>query len=295
MNKEKITWKVDMYNRVKVVCDNNITIINGVPALSDSYTNFKAKLVIVKDQMEILSPEDNGLVATRDLAWTKLAFELKKITAGLRAYAKKTGNLVLLAQAKYTKSAFTQDRGTEAIALANNLIDLAQTNIASLANYNVTPAKITAATDYLTELTIYNPQPTTQRSSDKALRGLLVKGVEEISMLLKTEMDELVRTLEDEEPLFYGEYFAARRLVHTGIHHKEELTEEEAAAKRLKKEAAKLKKEDKKKEAESKKEEDTTTESKEASPPPAGQPDTNGITPPPAQSPGTKEVMGDAE
>ena len=271
-----------MFDRVKLVCDANITIIDGVPALADSYTNFKNKLIIVKERMAALSNDENGLAANKDLVWMQLALALKGITAGLRAYARKQGNLELLALAKYTKSAFKQDRGTEAVALATNLIALAQANIASLANYNVTPAKMTAATTLLAQLTAANPKPVAQRTNDKVLRQLLYKQVKDTSDVLTGEMDELVRTLEDEEPLFSEEYFAARRIYRTGIRHEQP----EGAAK-----AKKTSKQETKKEEEETKKEEQPNESRNARSPETsatteytsietGHPATNGSSPP---------------
>jgi hypothetical protein len=48
---------------------------------------------------------------------------------------------------------------------------------------------------------------------------VLVKQIRETNDLLKFEMDELVRTLEMDQPDFTGEYFAARRIRRTGIRH----------------------------------------------------------------------------
>lgn len=221
MDKSKVTWKVDMFDRVKLVCENNIVIVTGLPALDDAFTRFKAKLTDVKQRMEQLSLEENGYADTKQAAWGDLALKLNAICAGIRAYAKKQGNLELLAQAKFVPSTFTNGSSTVAIAWAGRLIELVNVHIASLANYNVTPAKVTAANDLLTELTDVNPKPVTQVTTDKSLRELLIKQVRETNALLKSEMDELVRTLEFDEPDFTGEYFAARRIRRTGIRHEE--------------------------------------------------------------------------
>ncbi|MBK9017629.1 MAG: hypothetical protein IPM82_28260 [Saprospiraceae bacterium] len=176
MNKSKVTWNVDMFDRVKLVCDDNITIVQSVVALDDAYTDFKARLVDVKDRMEQVTVEDDGTAGNKDKIWETLAKKLKGLCASLRAYAKNQNNLELRAQAKYTPSAFTQERGTDAIALGNRLIDLVNTHVASLANYNVTPAKLTEATNLLTQLTEANPKPVTERFQPESAPAVAVQG-----------------------------------------------------------------------------------------------------------------------
>lgn len=273
MNKAKVTWKVDMFDRVKLLCDTHIAIIQLVVALDAGYTIFKAMLVNVKNRMQLVTVEENGLADNKDKIWEELAKKLKSLTAALRAYAKDQRNMELRALAMFTPSAFTKERGTDAIALGTRLIDLLNTHVASLADYNVTPAKVTAASNLLAQLAAANPKPVAERTNLKVLRELLVKAVDETTVQLKDVIDELVNTLEEDEPEFVEQYFAARRIQHTGIRH--EQTEEEAAARKLKREAKKQEEEAKKQEA---------TQSKEAKQPEAtsdeGQPDTNGASPP---------------
>lgn len=220
MDKTKVTWKVDMFDRVKTVCENNQAILTGLPALDDSFADFKLKLADVKQRMEAVSQMDNGAATVKDYVWEQLAMKLDALCSGLRAYAKKQGNLALMAQSKFSPSGFINDRGTDAIALAQRLLDLVNTHVASLANYNVTPAKVTIATNLLTQLDNVNTLPTTERTNGKALREILVKMVRATNDLVKTEMDPLVVTLKEEQPLFADQYFAARRLQRTGIRHK---------------------------------------------------------------------------
>lgn len=277
MDKAKVVWYADMFDRVYTVCENNTAIIEEVPALEDSYTNFKTKRTDVNARIAVLSIRDNGSVAAKNAIWDSLAGSLETICAGLRVYATKVGNLELRAQAQYAPSVFTNERGTEAIATGTRLLALANTHIASLAVYNITPAQVTTATTQLTQLAVANPKPLTNRSTKKALLELLIKQVKETRNLLKLEIDEFVRTFKTAHPAFYGEYFAARRIVHTGIRHKQ--TEEEAETKKQEEEA---KKQD-------------AAQSKEAAAVEGGLPDTNGTSPPgdaPSGGEGQREGEG---
>ena len=219
MDKSKVTWKVDMFDRVKTVCDENITIVNSVTALGAVYIVFNDKLVLVKNRMELVSLLDNGYAAAKAKTWEELAQKLDMYCGSLSSYAKRQGNLTLLAQARFAPSVFTGGRCTDAIAQAGFLIDLLNTHVANLADFNVTPAKMTAATNLLTLLSELNSMPTTERSNGKVLRQLLFKQVTDLTNLVKSEMDPLVNSLQEDETQFVEQYFAARRIQKTGIRH----------------------------------------------------------------------------
>lgn len=208
-----------MFDRVIFVCDANMDIIESVPALEDSYTAFKLRVVADKALMQQVSNEENGYAEAKDSVWEDLAEALDSMCAGLRVYAKKQGNIELRAQAKFTKTSFLQTRGSDAIAMANNRLTLLNAHVANLSNYNVTPAKVTAATTMLGQLEVLNPKPTGQRSVDKAIRKSLVKRVKETTIVLDQEIDDLMLTLTATEPLFVAQYFNARRIQRTGIRH----------------------------------------------------------------------------
>jgi hypothetical protein len=221
MNKSKVTWYMDMYNRVIFVCDNNTDIIQDLIPLDEAYQIFKPKVAHAKTVSNQISTESNGYAEHKDKVWHEMALTLEGLCAAVRAYAQKQNNIELRAQAKFSPSAFEEKRGTDAIALGRNLITLVNSQVANLADYKVTPAKITAATTMLDVLENLNPKPTGQRSVDKALREQLVKEIREINILLRQEMDDLVKTLKLTESLFVDEYFNARRIQRTGIRHQQ--------------------------------------------------------------------------
>lgn len=286
-----------MFGRVIYVCDANMAPIASVTALDDAYTSFKLRVVADKALAELVPDEDenNGYAGHKDEVWEELAYSLGGMCGSLRSYAKKNKNFELLTQAKFSPTAFLKKRGSDAIPLANSKLTLLTTHVASLANYNVTPAKITAAKALSDELALLNPKSTAQRSVDKANRSLLTKQVKETTALLKDEIDPLVRSLQADYPGFVEQYFNARRIVKTGVHH--EQSEEELAALKAAAEARKLKKEaeaaKKKAKAEAAKKLAATPQPEEGNPTAdGGQPDTNGSQPP-TESPNHGETSGE--
>lgn len=285
MNKVKITWKLDMFGRVIFVCDANTSIIDSVPALKNSYAAFKLLVAADNTLAQQLPQEDegNGYAEHRNQVWKALAQSLDSMCGGLRSYAKKSKNIELLTQAKFSPGRFVKKRGTEAILLAKSKLTLLTAQMANLADYNVTPAKLTAATALTAELDLLNPKPTAQRSVDKALRKRVTQQIKETTALLKDEVDTLMLTLKADHPGFVEQYFNARRIVKTGIHH--EKTEEEIADAKEAAKAKKLKKAaeaaQKKAEAEAAKKLAEAKQTEEGNPAAeGGQPDTNGLQPP---------------
>lgn len=221
MDKSKVTQKVDMFDRVIVICDSNIAIINGVPELKSSYEHYKDKVTDVKAMMKEGSTDDSGYAKEKGITWEALAIDLDIICEGLRAYANKNKNTVLAVKAQFAPSLFTKDRGTDAVQVARNLIALVQEHLPSLAGYNITQAKVTDAASLVDKLDSLNPKPIALRTTGKALRVMLHEAVKDTTALLNDEMDAMVKTLRREEPLFVQEYFNTRRLQKTGIRHEQ--------------------------------------------------------------------------
>ena len=221
MDKTKVTQKVDMFNRVNLVCESKIAIVGEVPELKLSFADFQGKVSNVKKLMREVSTDDGGLAEGKELVWQDLAVSLNIICSGLRAYASKRRDPELAVRAKFSPSVFLNERSADAVERAMNLIALVEANLPSLEGFNVTKAKVEKAKALAVELDQVNPKPTTARTIGKAVRKELFAATRDTSLLLSNEMDALVDTLLDEQPLFVQEYRNARRLQRTGIRHQQ--------------------------------------------------------------------------
>jgi len=271
-----------MFGRVMYVCDANPDIIESVPALAETYDLFKLRVAADNDLAEQVPDEEegNGFAENKDKVWEELGGSLNSMLGGLRAYAKQQNNIELFTQAKFAPGRFLQKRGSDAINYANSKLALLTAQVANLADYNVTTAKITAATALSANLYLLNPKPLGQRSVDKALRSQLFKQIKETNKLLKERLDSLMLAIAPDHPYFVQQYFNARRLVRTGIRHRQ--PEEETAN------ASKLKT------AEEAAPQQAASQEPEEGHPAAegGQPDTNGSQPP-TESPNHSETSGE--
>ena len=79
MDKTKVTQKVDMFNRVNLVCESKIAIVGEVPELKLSFADFQGKVSNVKKLMREVSTDDGGLAEGKELVWQDLAVSLNII------------------------------------------------------------------------------------------------------------------------------------------------------------------------------------------------------------------------
>lgn len=229
----KVTQKIDMFGRVKTVCDNNIAVVNSVPKLSEYFEKLGRGIDNIKDLRQRLATNSTGYAEEKNEAKQSLSLSLSKVSAGLEAFASDQHNMVLHQQAKFSPSGFMGLRSADAVNFAEALLALAEANIASLAPYNVTPTDLTGVQALVQQLNQLNPVPVAQITTQKAIRKSMFESVQKTNDLLRTRMDAMVKTLRLSDPLFYDEYFFARKMRHPGLRHTNlpESTPETPAAK----------------------------------------------------------------
>jgi Nucleotidyl transferase len=85
-----------------------------------------------------------GIAQDKKASKAAMATAAQTISAAVHAYAVKTKNNTLANETDFTVSDLTGERDAEAIKDGQNIHDLANTNLASLAAYGITTAKLTA-------------------------------------------------------------------------------------------------------------------------------------------------------
>ena len=134
--------KLSMYLAVKVVCDRNAATIATLQAFADGYTEFGAHLTNIQTLAQTQSMDTTGLAADKSQLRKTMADTAATIASAVNAYAKKTKNNALAAQSSVTSSDMTSGRDTAAADIARNVWTAANANVANLAAYGVTAAKL---------------------------------------------------------------------------------------------------------------------------------------------------------
>jgi hypothetical protein len=202
-----------MYLAVKAVCDRNSSTIATLPAFADGYTEFGTRLTNIQTLAQNQAVNSTGLAADKQQLRKDMAATAATIAKAVYAYAKKVKNNDLAAQADVTASSMTTGRDTAAADLARNVHAAATANLANLAPYGVTAAKLT---DFKARIDAYAANLSKPRdavaSSSTATRQLAAEFAA-ADDALNDQMDALILQFTDTDETFVADYKNARIIV----------------------------------------------------------------------------------
>ena len=135
--------------------------------------------------------------------------------AKICAYAIAIDDEVLEMEVTYTDSGLKGLRDTDIADTCQSILEIAQANLANLADYGVTAASLQELSD---SITLYNevlPKTRAAIVTQTIFTDKIVETFEANEKLLR-HMDKLVTILKFEEETFFDEYFKSRKIVNTG-------------------------------------------------------------------------------
>ena len=148
-----------------------------------------------------------------------MATAAQQISAAVHAYAVKNKNNTLANETDFTVSDLTGERAADAIKNCQSIHDLANTNIASLGNYGVTAAKLTAL-----QAAIDGFKAVVSKPRDNIIAGATV--TQELSdefdaadETLSEILDGLIGQFQATNAKFVSDYNNARTIVDTSASH----------------------------------------------------------------------------
>src|SRR4029077_16415073 len=143
MNPEQLN-KLAMYLAVKDICDNHNAIWQPLQGFADAYAGLKTCIINIQtlSQNQAQSAPDTVQQTSR-LNMCSLALP---IADAIHLYALKTKNSQIAVQMNLSMSALMIGEASESAMRCQNIHDLASANLAILANYGVTAAKLTLLT-----------------------------------------------------------------------------------------------------------------------------------------------------
>ncbi len=136
--------KLAMYLAVKSLLDANNSIWQSLLAFADGYTDFSGHVTQIQTLELSQVTDSTGIAQDKKASKAAMATAAQQISAAVHAYAVKTKNNTLANETHFAVSDLTGERDADAIKDCQNVHDLANTNLASLAAYGITAAKLTA-------------------------------------------------------------------------------------------------------------------------------------------------------
>jgi len=205
-----------MYLSAKAVCDRNNSTWQTLPAFVDGYADFGGRVTNIQNLAQSQAVDSTGLAADKDQLRKTMALAAVEVALATNAYAKKTKNNDLGTKTNVSVSTFMEGRDTFAATNALNLHAAATANLAHLAPYGVTTAKLTdlkAKIDaYAASLTKPRDAVASGSTSTKLLAGEFAAA----DAALKDQMDALMPQFAAANAKFVEDYNNARTVVDSG-------------------------------------------------------------------------------
>ena len=215
MNKVTIS-KVSMFQTVVATLHENQTAVNSKPAFASALQSFETRLAeleqLLKDQAKDLKWIANEKASTREKAIEKVFVLVKMI----RAYGGSIGDVNLEAKMKIRK---TDLKALGTVGMINSIsfvLNEAGLIEAELVNFGIDSSLINEVIVLRNKLISLNNAPRLALISRKTQTATIASLERELINVLRTTFDPFVDVLQDEFPLLFAKYTAARHAVKPG-------------------------------------------------------------------------------
>lgn len=208
--------KLSMYYAVIAASEKHTAAWQTLPAFVTQYGLFTAQVDVIRDTIDGQIQGISG--AARDKAerrqeMAELAYPVASV---LQAWALENDDAELADRVSFTLSDFLHDRDTVAEEYAQLVHDEANANVASLADYGVDAAKLSALAAAIAAYHTALTAPRLAITDRKAATAALKVAFAEADKILKERLDKLVPILTQDHPAFATDWGNARIIVDSG-------------------------------------------------------------------------------
>ena len=208
--------KLSMYLAVKAVCDRNNTTWQTLQAFVDGYADFGGRVTNIQNLAQSQAVDSTGLSADKEALRKTMATETATTAGAVNAYAKKVKNNDLAAKTNVSVSTFMEGRDTIAATNALNIHAAATANLANLAPYGVTAAKLTALKAKIDAYSASISKPRDAVGSGSTATKQMGDEFDAADAALNDQMDALVPQFAAANAKFVEDYNNARIIVDSG-------------------------------------------------------------------------------
>jgi hypothetical protein len=211
--------KLAMYLAVKGVLDANNSVWQSLQAFADGYTDFTSHVTQIQTLELSQVTDSTGIAQDKKQSKAAMATAATAISAAVHAYAVKNKNNTLANETDFSVSDLTGERDADAIKDCQNIHDLANTNIASLGNYGVTAAKLTALQAAIDGFKAIVSKPRDNIVAGATVTQELNDAFDAADETLEEILDGLIVQFKDTNAKFVSDYNNARTIVDASASH----------------------------------------------------------------------------
>ena len=215
MTNKKAT-ALKMYVAVEKVCDAHQTAYTTLPAFNTGYTKFKDLIAKINTSNTALQGTVTGITDDKLVKRQAMADSTMVVAAALVAYANSNDNHTLADDADVTETEILRSKETDADDICLHIHDLAEANLAALADFGITQAELDTLAASIDDFTGKIGNPRNHIITNKTTRGNMNGYFTSADELLTKQLDNLIIVLKKKYPDFYTEYVLARNIIEQG-------------------------------------------------------------------------------
>jgi hypothetical protein len=204
--------KLRMYLAVQAALGTHEDVWETLPAFAAAKSEFDEQIGSIQSLVQVQLSKKGGTI-DKAYALNTLADAGFEVAAAVRAFASVAADLDLAAKMDYTRSKIVRGRDNQVLARCQNIHAEATATVASLADYGITAAKLTALKKKTDAFAGLQPKPRQEAATGSAATKALPELFALTDRLISERLDGLAFQFKDSEPAFYNEYLVARVVV----------------------------------------------------------------------------------
>lgn len=204
--------KLSMYHAVQVVLESNDAIWKPLAGFARAAADLDEVISSIESLAETQTAQ-NGDAIEKATMYNDLIDSAFEIAKGVRAYASANSEVELAAKLDYSRSDIVRGRESEVAARCRSILKEANAAVDELADYGITPAKLTVLQKRIAAFQSVQVKPRQGKAKRSAATKALPELFEAGDKLLNEQLDGLVVQFQKTNVAFYNEYTTARVIV----------------------------------------------------------------------------------
>ena len=208
--KNRITNKLKMYNMVKIICAQNLSVWSNTPAFVEAHQLFIEKLTVLRDQLNVQETAVSGVTKSKQEVLGKVVVLALTTSKALSAYALKIGDTELLARNLYSRSEWFRGNAMLRVSRLTSLFHDATAHSSELEDYNIDSAFLAELQMRISDYNAVVQSPRVAILERKRATAALDRLSSEIDLVLTGQLDAIVESFRMNDAEFAEDYCNAR-------------------------------------------------------------------------------------
>lgn len=205
--------KLNMYDSVENVCQENAATVAAINAFKTALDEFKDKIDTIREVAQQKDVTTTGATADKKARKENLSRVASAVAGAIYAYAATTANNTLKQEVNFSAYALLRTKDAMLAPRCRNIHDLGAANLAALADYGVTAATLTELQTAIDAFAESVSKPRAAISARAAKTATLPQLFDEADAILTERMDTLIEMFAVTNPDFVATYHSARKIL----------------------------------------------------------------------------------